>query len=116
MAGIREKVMVDVVFSADTGQAKSQLQDLKNTLNSLSTQTFSGSTLQPRTQEIRQGQEAALRLKSALEQATNVDTGRLNLTNFTQSLHKSGMSLQQYANKLTALGPAGEKAFLQTTP
>jgi DNA anti-recombination protein RmuC len=47
-----------------------------------------------------------------LQEATNVNTGKLDLTKFSTSLAKSNTSLKQYAKSLEKLGPAGTDAFL----
>ncbi len=107
------QVGINLIFSADTGQAKAQLQELRNTLTSLSTTTVNGNNFQPLTNEIRGALDATTKLSAALQTATNVDTGRLDLSKFSTSLKNSGLSLQQYAKQLTALGPQGEQAFLQ---
>jgi hypothetical protein len=46
-----------------------------------------------------------------LQLATDVDTGRLDLSKFNESLKKSKMSLADYRDMLYEFGPAGEKAF-----
>jgi hypothetical protein len=40
---------------------------------------------------------SAAKLKTSLEAATNVDTGRLDLSKFSQQLKKNDLSLKQYA-------------------
>ena len=103
---------VNLDFNANTSKAQSQIQSLVSELNKLS-QGVGLSKELPITQEILEAQHAAKQLGMALEQATNVDTGKLDLTSFNQQLKNSGMTLQQYSSQLTMLGSAGDKAFLQ---
>lgn len=113
MAKGLNQVQVGLTFTADTGQAKAQLQDLKNTINSLYSSTAKQSLISNLTPEVNEALTSVAKLKTALEQATNVDTGRLDLSKFSQQLQKGGISLKQYANHLIQLGPTGEKAFMQ---
>lgn len=48
----------------------------------------------------------------SLQEATNVNTGKLDLSKFSESLKRSGMSLEQYRKSLMTLGPEGQKAFV----
>lgn len=105
-----KQLNVDMRFTADTSNAKAQLQDLQSQLDKLtkiSTST-SGFGL---TDSIKQATVAATQLKEQLTAATNVNTGTLDLSKFSESLRKSGMSLSQYETQLSKLGPEGSKAF-----
>jgi hypothetical protein len=42
-----------------------------------------------------------------LIKATNVDTGKLDLGKFSDSLKKSNVTLKQYQQALSTLGPQG---------
>ena len=66
----------------------------------------------PVTEQMLKAQQAAAQLSISLKNATNVDTGKLNLTQFSSELQKSGMKLEDYRKQLSALGPEGEKTFL----
>jgi TP901 family phage tail tape measure protein len=48
-----------------------------------------------------------------LDNATNVNTGKLDFGKLTSSLKKSEMSLADYGAKLQSLGPQGQRAFMQ---
>lgn len=61
---------------------------------------------------MQQAARAAQQLSNYLTQATD-DTGRFDLSKFNNALKQGGVSLEEYANQLQAIGPAGEKAFLQ---
>lgn len=98
--------------TADTSQAKAQLQDLQKQLNNLTKSTAKSSTQGGLTKEINDAITATAKLKTMLEASTNVNTGNLDLSKFSQQLKSSGMDLKAYANHLTQLGPAGEQAFM----
>ena len=65
------------------------------------------------TQQLREASSAALDLSNHLHNAYNQDTGKLDLINFNNSLKQSKTSLQDYADRLVAIGPQGEQAFLK---
>ena len=103
-----------LTFTADTSQAKKELKDLQNTLlelTQIASKKQSGDF--ELTKEIREASTAAASLKAHLDSAMNVKTGKLDLGLLNKSLKDSGTTLQDYANKLKALGPDGTKAFTQ---
>ncbi len=102
-------------FTADTSQAKRQLQDLQRQLSSLSTTAFMESKNFGMTQSIDEATIAVAKLKAQLQEATNTNTGMLDLGKFTESMQRSGMSLEKYRDQLISLGPAGKDAFLSLT-
>ena len=111
-----QSVRVNLSFSADTQQAKQQLMDLKNTLSELGNLKFTGAnSISGITQETVKASQAAAQLKLSLESATNVNTGKLNLTKFSQEMDKSKMSFEKYRDALLELGPEGARAFSQLT-
>ena len=106
-----KQLNVNLAFTADTSQAKAQLQQLQNQLNSLvKGQGISDSHLGI-TQEIREGINAAAQLKVQLEAATNINTGKLDLNKFSRSLRQSGMDLKTYAKQLQLYKYAVEKSL-----
>ena len=109
-----KQLNVSLGFTADTSQARKQLQDLQNQLTNLMNSTMKANATSGLgiTKDISNATSAAARLKVQLEQATNVNTGKLDLTKFNDSLKKSGMSLEKYREELSKLGPAGNQAFL----
>ena len=109
---------VSLAVTADTGQAKAALQALQSSLTQLSQMTDlkiggSGSQLTAITSEIVKAQQAAGQLRTQLQEATNVNTGKLDLVKFNQSLNQSGMTISKYRDQLLTLGMDGEKAFAQ---
>ena len=105
-----KQLNVNLAFTADTSQAKKQLQDLQNQLTKLTTQSF-GNQKMGISKEIQEATTAAAQLKAKLEAATNVNTGTLDLGKFAESIHQNGGSLDEYKRKLEKLGPAGAQAF-----
>ena len=106
-----KQLNVSLAFTADTRQAKAQLQDLQNQLSKLSNIQSSGKDGFFLTKDIQQASMAAVDLKNKLAAATDVNTGKLNLSAFDQSLRSSGTSLETYRKALSGLGVEGDKAF-----
>ena len=103
---------VNILFSADTSQAKTQIQDLYNALGNISRMPTKASSLFDDTQ-IRKASVAAMELQQHLLKATNVDTGKLDLSRFSTSLKAANKSLQSYSQDLINIGPTGQQAFMQ---
>ncbi len=107
-----KQLNVNLAFTADTSQAKRQLQDLQQQLNNLTNKSLSNSNAFGLTKEIEQATVAASKLQVQLAEATNPQTGMLDLGKFTESMKRSGMDLEAYRDQLVQLGPAGKQAFL----
>ena len=106
-----KQLNVSLGFTADTSQAKKQLQDLQNQLTKLTQMPVSGNKNLGITKEIQEASKAAAQLKVQLQDATNPNTGKLDLGKFTENMDRSGMSIQKYREQLSALGPEGNRAF-----
>ncbi len=108
-----KQLNVEMSFTADTSKAKQQIEQLQQALQKLS----SGSSIQNKglaiTKDIQEGMKAASQLQVILEKAINTNTGKLDLTKFTQSLNASKTNLNQLRINLEKLGPQGSQAFLQ---
>lgn len=111
-----KQLNVNLSMTANTSAAVAQLKQLQQQLTNLmnSTTNVNNSSFGI-TKEIQEATEAAAQLKVQLQAATDSTTGKLDLSKFNQELHKSGMTLEQYQDKLGALGPEGERAFAQVT-
>lgn len=94
-------------FQADTSQLQSALNQAMQSLQRLGTSP----NLQA-TKQLKEASKAAMDLQTHLRNAYNQETGKLDLVTFNNGLKQSGMSISQYAEKLSAIGPQGEKAFL----
>lgn len=104
-----KQIQVNLAFNADTAKAKQQINELVNSLNQISnknTQIFDD-------REFREAANAAKDLTKHLEAAVNVNTGKLDLNKFSQSLSQSKQSLSDLYNSLSKAGPQGQQAFLQ---
>ena len=110
---LNSTIGVNLAFTADTDRAKRQLQDLQNQLSKIISQPMQLQINDANmTQKLREASLAAADLKVHLEKATNVDTGTLDFSKLSQSIKQSGTSLNEYANKIKEIGPAGQQAFL----
>lgn len=107
----KQRIEFTLGFKADTAQAKKELESLASSLKQLATMpaTAIGDA------GFKEASKAALELQQSLENAVNVDTGKLDLTKFASNLQKNGKKLKDYKIQLETLGPAGTKAFNQVT-
>lgn len=94
--------------TADTSKLEASLQTAYTSLQKISSLKVN----MPITSDLKEASLAAQQLQHYLENATNVNTGKLDLSKFSASLQASGVSLTAYASKLQAIGPEGEKAFM----
>lgn len=106
-----KQLNINLALSANTDQAKRQLQELQKQLSQLS--SISTNKDLPLTQELLKASSVAAQLQSHLKAATDVNTGKLDLGKFNQQMTASGMSLAKYQKALSNLGPVGDKAFAQ---
>ena len=107
-----KQLNVNLAFTADTSQAKAQLESLKTSLTNignLSNLNRAGKIIE---EDLYEASRAAYQLKIALESATDVKTGKLNLTAFSRELKQNAISLADARVALGKLGTEGNKAFL----
>ena len=98
---------VNLLFNADTSLALQNIQQLGTLLNSLTAKTPIGFE----TGSIKSAISDVQQLQIHLQNAVNVNTGKLDLSKFNRSLKMSKTSLSQYSASLISLGPAGQQAF-----
>lgn len=105
-------VRVNLDFTATTSQAEAALSRLNTNLRNISSQTNldTGGLRLP--EQLNTASVAAIKLRENLQNAINVDTGRLDLSKFNHEMEKSGMSLKRYRDALVSLGPTGQAAFM----
>lgn len=103
---------VDLQFTANITQAKTQIQLLQEALDKIASSTARPTSLFD-DREISKASKAALELKQHISEATNVNTGKLDLSRFSISLAKSGKTLKDYQTSLSGIGSEGQAAFLQ---
>lgn len=111
MAKQLNSYQVNLQFTADAKQAQQQLQSLQNQLNTITKGSLNASIGTGISEEITKSTIAVQNLKNSLQEAINVNTGKLDLSKFNASLKASGMSLEKYRDILKTLGPEGNKAF-----
>lgn len=114
MAKQLNSYQVNLQFNANTTQAKTQLQDLQTTLDAIIKESVAGVSKGDfnLTKRLNEAQIAASKLQTILAQTTNVKTGKMDLTRFSQSLKQSNLDLKKIQNSLLELGPSGQKAFM----
>ena len=85
-----KQLNVSLAFTADASAAQKEIKSLQNALANLSAlKSPGGDVLQGLSTEAIQAAENVGKLRMALEGAINVNTGRLNLTAFSQNLDKA---------------------------
>ena len=107
-----KQLNINLGFTADTSQARQQIQQLKQSLEQLSVSTVGQSPFSKMPAEVMKAQQSVLKLKSILDSSLNANTGQLDLSKFNQQLGSAGMSIQSLATDMAALGTDGQKAFL----
>lgn len=114
MAKQLNSYQVNLQFNANTTHAKTQLQDLQTTLDAIIKESVAGVSKGDfnLTKRLNEAQIAASKLQTILAQTTNVETGKMDLTRFSQSLKQSNLDLKKIQNSLLELGPSGQKAFM----
>lgn len=114
MAGSNnQKVNIELAFNANTSGAKAELNKLQKQLQQIGTLGTSRSGQLSITKEVQDATKAAAQLQVALKNATDVNTGKLNLTDFNYQLKKSKTDIQSLSKALISVGPSGQQAFLQ---
>lgn len=113
MAGNNTRIQVGLDVTANTKQAQQSIENLMGSINKLTQNatTIGSSGFKGFTAEINQAAATATQLKYNLQNAFNIDTGKLDLSKFTTSMMNSGQTLQKYKQSLVALGPEGSAAF-----
>lgn len=110
--GAARTVRVNLDFTATTSQAEAALSRLNTNLRNISSQTNLDTGGMRLPEQLNTASIAAIKLRENLQNAINVDTGRLDLSKFNHEMEKSGMSLKQYRDALVSLGPTGQAAFM----
>lgn len=108
-----KQLNISMSVTADTSQARKQLQDLQNTLGNLASNSIKNNIGKTMDADIQKAIVSAKQLKDMIAEASNTKTGNLDLSKFSQEIQKSGRSIQQYAQDLSNLGPEGTQAFMQ---
>lgn len=107
-----KQLNVNLAVTANTQQAKQQLQSLQQTLSQLTTNS-ANLKVGLDTHQLQQASQQLIELQAHLKAATNIDTGTLDFTKLNNSIRNSGKTLTQYGQQLLSLGPQGQQAFAQ---
>jgi len=108
-----QRVNIQLGIQADTGQARSQIQQLQKDLSALTQIKFQDGSLIPGLdpKSLGEANVQITQLKNALNSAFNTKTGKLDLGQFQASLQKSNLDINTLKSTFQSLGPAGTTAF-----
>lgn len=106
-------VQVQLQVNADVKQAKKEMESLQKQLTEISSKAQASLIPGSTSSNISNAIKDVAKLKVELQNAFNVDTGKLDFSRFSQGIKESGKQLKDYANSLSALGPEGNRAFMQ---
>lgn len=109
----QKNIQINLTFKSDTAAAKQSIAQLQQSLSNLAATPLTSGKTKAMQQELFQATQKAVELKQAIQNATNVDTGKLNFGKLQAQLKANKTSLQQYAIELQKLGPQGVQAFSQ---
>ena len=102
---------IDLSFRSDTSAVQKDIQKLQGQLDNLLKTTSKSTGQFSLNKELHEASKAAIELKQHLEKAVNVNTGSLDVGMLNKSFKQAGTSLEEYRQKLSKLGPEGEKVF-----
>ena len=103
-----QRVQYGIDISANTSQAKQAIADLQRSIQSLQNTAEGDNFLN---EKMNKAAAAAKELQLQLVKATNVNTGKLNLSLLNDNLKASGKSAQQLMTSLLEGGRTGQQAF-----
>lgn len=103
-------VQYTIGFNADTSQAKKELENLVASLQKVSKMSLETPI---KDSSIKAASDAAQELQKHLQAAMDVNTGKLNLNTFNNSLKNANMSVSQLGASLLEAGQGGKTAFMQ---
>ena len=102
---------VSLVFDVNSDGAKKRIDELASSLNKVLNFSTRSTGINSLDKDLQGAAQHAALLQTQLKNAFNVNTGKLDLTKFNDSLRQSGMSLEKYYSTFSKLGSAGEQAF-----
>ena len=105
-----QKMTYEIGFIGNTDRLKASIKEIETSLSAIYNERQWGMSLN---KDLMDASVAAKQLEQNLSHAMNKTTGELDLTKFDKTLRASGMTLQDYANKLSKIGPQGVAAFNQ---
>lgn len=102
-------INVNINFKANTEAAKNNINALQTLLNQI-TQT---KNIGLDSSALGQAKASAQELQMHLQNAVNVNTGKLDLGRFNASLKAAGSDLNTLSANLRNIGPVGQQAFMK---
>ena len=103
-----QKIQYTIDINADSSAAKKTLNELNKVLTDLGKFSISSDfLLQP---EIEKASDSALKLQKHLQDAVNVNTGKLDISKLMSSLKQAGTSVTELVNNFSILGSEGQVA------
>ena len=103
------QIKINLLFDANTTAAQNNIKQLSTSLHQITTGTKIGIDNGP----LQTAVQSAQQLQVHLQNAMNVDTGKLDLHKLNTSLKQSNTSLTTLAKNLLATGQQGQQAFVQ---
>lgn len=103
---------VNLAFNADTGKAKTQIQELQSLLSKIAYSGTSTGT-DKLENDLHQAAAAAKELQFHLNNAFNASTGNFDLSMLDRSLKASGSNVTDLSAKLLSAGATGQQAFVK---
>lgn len=104
-----KRLNVALDFTANTTQAKAQVQELQQLL----TKIAYGTNLNVDASQMREASAAAKELALHLNEAYNTTTGNYDLSKLQASLARSKTSITEYTSQLLKAGTVGQEAFVK---
>ena len=113
----QQRIDIQLGFQADTSQAKSQIEQLQQSLSRLTATSGkvqnNGNLLGLDPKSISEANLQIAQLQTALNNAFNTKTDKLDLGLFQSSLKQAGLSVQDLSKTFANLGPQGVETFTQ---
>ena len=104
------RIQYVIGFDADVSQAKKEIENLVSSLQKVSKMSLETPI---KDSSIKAASDAARELQKHLQAAVDVNTGKLNLNTFSNSLKNANMSVSQLGASLLEAGEGGKTAFMQ---
>lgn len=108
-----KQLNVNLAFTADTGKAKAQIQELQTLLNQIAYTGATSSSTGQLQQDLQKASSAAKELQFHLNNAFNATTGKFDLSLLDKSLKSSKSNITDLSTSLLSAGSTGQQAFLK---
>ena len=103
---------VSLIFDADTSKVQSKIDSLSSSLQKVLNLSSRSSGVSSLDEDLRNAGNVAAQLQVQLNNAFNVNTGKIDLSKFHESLNRGRMGIQDYHTALTSIGSSGQTAFM----